>query len=71
MMLIKNTILGIESTFDSTPSFASPQGARIIISNSLMIMDAINIRTNPTQPTIICSKLTTETLKQGVKHVQS
>ena len=70
-MLIKNTILGIESTFASTPSFASPQGARIIISNSLMIMDAINIRTNPTQPAIICSNLTIETLKQGVKHVQS
>ena len=30
-----------------------------------------NIKTDTTQPAITCSKLTIETLEQGVKYVQS
>ena len=33
--------------------------------------DGVNVVVNITQSAVTCSKLTTETLEQGVKHVQS
>ena len=35
------------------------------------LISNVNALTQFTQPTIICSKLTIETLEQGVKYVQS
>ena len=41
------------------------------ISNFPLIAVNCNISCNSTQPAITCSKLTIETLEQGVKYVQS
>ena len=35
-----------------------------------VLKNPVNVRNRPAQPAITCSKLTTETLKQGVKYAK-